>query len=495
MAPRYAWNELVFADAAVASTLSRAAARGVLVRVGPGIYVRPTRGVTAEEIVRRRHLAILAHEFPGAVITDRSIRKILDDEGRIFVVHPRRRPLKLPGLTIIPRRGPGPLPGDGLLPDGIYLASIPRGLLDNLAGRGGRYLGPSEVERWIADLAASRGEDVLNAIRDEARALAVTTGQAAALRRVDALIGAALATRPADGLVTDVLRARAVGLAHDPDRLERFRGLVSELEAVAPSPMPALPVDRDRRGLLPFYEAYFSNYIEGTEFTLDEAAAIVFTGELPAARPADAHDILGTYQVVANDARMAQVARNADEFLELLTDRHATILAGRPEMRPGRFKLHPNRAGSSFFVAPDLVEGTLRAGLEIGQPLLDPLARAIYMMFLVSEVHPFADGNGRIARVMMNSELVAGGEVRIVIPTVFRNDYLRNLKAATQNGMFRGIIAALRFLRTWTAQVDFSSRATAERDLEATNALRDPIEADDAGIRLVLPSSLGRSPT
>ena len=35
------------------------------------------------------------------------------------------------------------------------------------------------------------------------------------------------------------------------------------------------------------------------------------------------------------------------------------------------------------------------------------------MMFLVSEVHPFADGNGRAARIMMNAELVAAGEVVI----------------------------------------------------------------------------------
>ena len=34
------------------------------------------------------------------------------------------------------------------------------------------------------------------------------------------------------------------------------------------------------------------------------------------------------------------------------------------------------------------------------------------MMFLVAEVHPFADGNGRVARVMMNAELIAGGQQR-----------------------------------------------------------------------------------
>jgi hypothetical protein len=69
---------------------------------------------------------------------------------------------------------------------------------------------------------------------------------------------------------------------------------------------PALPVDEPRRRLLPFYEAYFSNYIEGTEFTLDEAAAIVFAGDVPSDRPADAHGVLGTYEVVSDPLEIAE---------------------------------------------------------------------------------------------------------------------------------------------------------------------------------------------
>jgi len=42
------------------------------------------------------------------------------------------------------------------------------------------------------------------------------------------------------------------------------------------------------------------------------------------------------------------------------------------------------------------------------------------MMFMISEVHPFNDGNGRIACVMMNAELVRADQSHIIIPTVFR---------------------------------------------------------------------------
>ena len=42
------------------------------------------------------------------------------------------------------------------------------------------------------------------------------------------------------------------------------------------------------------------------------------------------------------------------------------------------------------------------------ESLPDGLARAAYRMFVVSEVHPYTDGNGRVARAIMNAALVRG---------------------------------------------------------------------------------------
>ena len=179
---------------------------------------------------------------------------------------------------------------------------------------------------------------------------------------------------------------------------------------------------------LPFWEAYFSNFIEGTEFTPDEAARIVFEAEVPEARPEDAHDLLGTYELVSDESEMRRRTASADEFLVLLADWHHRILGGRPDMRPGQFKDRPNQAGNTLFVAPDLVEGTLRRGYDILQGLTTPTQRGPFAAFLVAEVHPFDDGNGRLARAVMNAEYVAGDEQRAVVPTICRNDYLRALR-------------------------------------------------------------------
>lgn len=208
---------------------------------------------------------------------------------------------------------------------------------------------------------------------------------------------------------------------------------------------------------------------------------------VPQQRPQDAHDILGTYQITSSAEQMRRTPQTSDELLELLRSRHAVLLGGRPEMSPGRFRERPNRAGSTEFVDPGLVEGTLRRGFEAARSLASPFARAVYMMFLVSEVHPFSDGNGRIARIMMNAELVRADEVRIVIPTVYRLNYLAALKAATRTANDAALIAVLSFAQRWTARIDFADRAIAETDLEKTNALRDAREAEDAGVRLLLP--------
>jgi Fic family protein len=180
----------------------------------------------------------------------------------------------------------------------------------------------------------------------------------------------------------------------------------------------------------------------------------------------------------------------AGEFFALLKSRHARIMKARPDNLPGQFKTDPNRAGSTLFVAPELVEGTLSKGFEIYRGLASPLHRALFMMFLVAEVHPFADGNGRIARIMMNAELVAAGENRIIIPTVFRNNYLAALKALSQNRLTGAIMRTLDFAQRYTAAVDFSEVAIARSILERTNAFMDPNEADAAGIRLVLPGTV-----
>jgi hypothetical protein len=74
---------------------------------------------------------------------------------------------------------------------------------------------------------------------------------------------------------------------------------------------------------------------------------------------------------------------------------------------------------------------------------------------------------------MMNAELVAAGERRIIVPTVFRSNYLTGLKALSHNAITRTLIRSLDFLQRYTLEIDFSTLVSAHEQLEATNAFRD----------------------
>jgi Fic family protein len=111
-------------------------------------------------------------------------------------------------------------------------------------------------------------------------------------------------------------------------------------------------------------------------------------------------------------------------------------------------------------------------------------------MLLITECHPFDDGNGRMARIVSNGVLAAAGQVRIVIPTVYRNNYLAGL-AGVSNGNGRGesLIAVLRFAQKWTAPIDWTTFEATDEQLRLLDAYMDPGLADASGIRLRLPEA------
>ena len=137
-----------------------------------------------------------------------------------------------------------------------------------------RTLSKREIEERLNEILRHGGESAIQRLRDDARAVAGRLELTEEFRRIDALIGALLGSRDA-ALESPVAAARAAGLPYDPHRLDLFQRLFTELAGTAPVTRLARPTDGPA---LPFFEAYFSNFIEGTEFAVDEAADIVFHG-------------------------------------------------------------------------------------------------------------------------------------------------------------------------------------------------------------------------
>ncbi|MFB6345114.1 MAG: Fic family protein [bacterium] len=92
------------------------------------------------------------------------------------------------------------------------------------------------------------------------------------------------------------------------------------------------------------------------------------------------------------------------------------------------FKQKQNRAGQFYFVEPEKVEPTLRAGLADSNSIDHPYYRALHVFFVVNEVHPFKDGNGRAARLLQDKILLDHGYSGLFVTTLNRDFYLKTLR-------------------------------------------------------------------
>lgn len=472
--------EVVLSTRETSYQISREVKAGRLKKIAPRLY---TTRVTEdpERIIRRNLWEVVGLLSPGSVISQRTALELKPTpDGSVFITGKYPRTMRLPGLKVRIVRGPGPAEGDVRYGDHLWLASQPRALLENLQrtrrGAGAdRLLSRATIEDRLERTLRISGEKALNGLRDGAKKIAPALELTTELDKLQEIVGKLLGSR--EGTLTgSAASARIAGLPYDSDRLSLFDRLVSELRSWPVVDRPHLSKEGKAFDNEGFFDAYFSNYIEGTEFEIDEAVDIVFNNQIPLKRPQDAHDILGTYRLLSDLQEMSKKAETTqfEAFLELLQRRHHTILADRPDASPGEFKVKPNRAGNTSFVAPELVRGTLQKGLERFRALESPFARAAFMMFLISEVHPFTDGNGRLARVMMNAELIAGGQHRIIIPTVYREDYLGALRALTRSGRADVLAPMMDRAQLLVSRIDFSDLEAARRRLEEAEAFKEP---------------------
>ena len=361
--------EAFVSNTSISGAVSRAVRAGELRRLASRLYTRNLDD-PPEEVVRRNLWGIVAGYFPGALVADRTALEAAPaPDGSVFLVSERGRIIDLPGIVLRPRRGAGPAESDMPFVAGLRLSSMARAYLENVrpsrarGGRVARTLTRGELEERLDSLIRASGEAGVNQLRDDARALGNELGMAPEFAKLDALIGTLLGTRDSR-LDSSLARARSRGRPYDPDRMELFHRLHQALRNHPPSFRPSPPRDSGARSTLAFFEAYFSNFVEGTEFLVDEAVRIVFEGEIPQHRPADAHDVVGTWQIVSDLQEMSRTPRDFAGLAHILRERHREIMAGRPEMRPGGFKVTPNRAGQTLFVAPDLIRGTWNRDLR-----------------------------------------------------------------------------------------------------------------------------------
>ncbi len=472
--------EIIMASVDKAASAQRTAMlkSGTLRKIASKIYTT-NMADAPDAIVRRNLFFILGQLYPNAVVSHRSAFELKPTEaGDIYLTYTYTKNHSLPGVKIHLIKGPMGTEHDMPFIENLYISSSERRTLENLQKSrstegDSKCLSRTYIEEHIERMLQVNGETGLNAFRDRARSVAEELGMKDEFKTLNTIIGALLLTHPNSILSSASALARTRGEPFDSERVKLFGVLFEALHNGTFKDIDEPNVENPCFRNFAFFESYFSNYIEGTQFEIEDARQIIETGIPMPSRNADSHDVLGTFQIVASRREMRRTPSNADDFMEILQDRHRVVMAARPDCAPGEFKMQNNRAGDTHFVDCTLVRGTLRKGFEYYRSLEHAFAKAVFILFLVSEVHPFSDGNGRISRIMMNSELVAADQSKIIIPTVFREDYLNALRRLTRRGDASVLIRALSRVRQFSANIIGDNFDETRLYLEQCNAFKD----------------------
>lgn len=460
-----------------AKYLSKLYRQHKLRRIYKGIYTDDLKNPIANT-VENHWMDIVAHIVSDGILSFRTAMDLkptpLKKDTIVFITSTYKKTIILPGLIIKVTKGNNKDYTEQVLP--LLARSSPiRMLLENLtqvrgASKNIKTVGTDGVETYLAKEMTRRGEKFLNEYRDAAKEIADKLEYKKEYEKLNKIISALLSTHPdKNALNTRYAKAAAKKEPFDSARIKLFEKLTLYIKKCK-FLTRQYKYSKTSFKNIAFFESYFSNFIEGTEFTLDEAEDIAFQGIEINNRHADSHDILSNFTLCNDYSEMTVTPKNPKELLELLQKRHAYIMHERPDKRPGNFKEKLNKTGNTYFVSPKEVIGTLSQGFEYYEILKDGIEKALFMHMLISEVHPFDDGNGRISRIMMNAELVKAGLYKIIIPSVHRDNYLNGLRLASRDHDFRIYCKVLDQAQAYAASIDWQNYGEAREKIEKNQA-------------------------
>lgn len=225
---------------------------------------------------------------------------------------------------------------------------------------------------------------------------------------------------------------------------------------------------------------YHSNHIEGNTLTYGETEILLIHGQVTGD-----HGLRDYNEMRAHDVAIEHLRGLVDEDRPLteadIRDFNCILIkdpfwkdaitaegqASRIEILPGEYKKQPNNvrtASGEIFRFADPVDVPfkmnelvvwLRDSLERKELHPIEIASKLHHDFVL--IHPFGDGNGRTARILVNYVLMRNGYLPLIVPTEQKDRYLAALRKAdagelealtdylvgcAEASMTRGILAA-----------------------------------------------------
>lgn len=198
---------------------------------------------------------------------------------------------------------------------------------------------------------------------------------------------------------------------------------------------------------------YNSNAIEGNTLSKQETSFFIQHGLTSKGKT------LKDYLETQNHAEAIEwlkniIKQNRDITEGLIKDLHALLLRGidyiwvgpqenrtKKNITPGKYKTKPNHVITvdgdiHKYCEPLLVPDEMEELIDfINNSSLHPVETAARAHYRLVAIHPFADGNGRLARLLMNLILMKEGFVPVVIKNEEREEYYRTLMKADKGDL------------------------------------------------------------
>lgn len=172
-----------------------------------------------------------------------------------------------------------------------------------------------------------------------------------------------------------------------------------------------------------------SNALEGNSLTLKNFSEIVFKDKIIASADLrEVYDAKNSYDVFS---KLFDSKKEITE--EFLIELHKKLMKNVDE-RVG-YKKFPNiiLGRAITLTAPEDVSKEIKSLLRWYQEKENkfyPLELAFKFHHKLEQIHPFADGNGRVGRMLLNYILIKKGYYPIIIRNTHRNKYIKALQSA-----------------------------------------------------------------
>lgn len=181
---------------------------------------------------------------------------------------------------------------------------------------------------------------------------------------------------------------------------------------------------------------YSSNALEGNSLTISETKVILEDGLTVGGKPLK--DILEAVGHKKAYDFMYSLTKEKTVSEDNIKQLHKLFYQGIDETNAGAYrKQRVFISGSEYNVTPyDQIEMSMSAMIKkfnevrsIEHPVV--FAAKLHQEFVY--IHPFVDGNGRVARLLLNLVLLQDGYPIAVIPPICRSEYIAALEKGHEN--------------------------------------------------------------